>query len=77
MTLDDDVMARVKSESQARGISFRDTLNDLVRAGLVGAASGAPRRTLRIRPSPMGSKPGLNYDDVESLLEFGEGERHL
>ena len=43
------------------------------------AADVAPakprRRTLRIKPVPMGHKPGLNYDNIESLLEYGEGER--
>jgi hypothetical protein len=24
----------------------------------------------------MGHKPGLNYDSIESLLEYGEGDRH-
>ena len=36
VTLDDDVVARVKRESRSRGASFRDTLNDLLRAALVG-----------------------------------------
>jgi len=24
----------------------------------------------------MGHKPGLNFDSIESLIEYGEGERH-
>ncbi|HYZ87577.1 MAG TPA: hypothetical protein VE621_24390 [Bryobacteraceae bacterium] len=31
VTLDDDVLERVKRESRSRGASFRDTLNDLLR----------------------------------------------
>jgi hypothetical protein len=76
ITLDDDVVARVKAESRSRGASFRQTLNDLVRAGLIGAP--APnRRTLRIKPIHMGHKPGLNFDSVESMIEYGEGDQHL
>ena len=75
VTLDDDVIARVKRESQSRGVSFRDTLNDLVRVGLVSLDNQSRRRTLTIRPSHMGYKPGLNYDSIESLLEYGEGDR--
>lgn len=75
VTLDDDVVARVKRESQSRGASFRDTLNDLLRTALVGIDS-KPGRALRIKPTPMGHKPGLNYDNIESLIEYGEGERH-
>jgi hypothetical protein len=75
VTLDDDVAARVKRESQSRGASFRDTLNDLLRVALLSAGN-MPRRTLKIKPVSMGYKPGLNYDSIESLLEYGEGEQH-
>jgi hypothetical protein len=75
VTLDDDVAARVKRESQSRGASFRDTLNDLLRVALLSAGN-MPRRTLKIKPVHMGYKPGLNYDSIESLLEYGEGEQH-
>jgi plasmid stability protein len=76
VTLDDDVAARLKRESRSRGASFKDTLNDLLRAALLSADTKPRRRTLRIKPSHMGYKPGLNYDNIESLLEYGEGDRH-
>jgi len=75
VTLDDDVLERVKRESRSRGASFRDTLNDLLRTAL-SIQSRPRRRTLKIEPVPMGYRPGLNYDNVESLLEYGEGEQH-
>jgi len=76
VTLDDDVVARVKREAQYRGASFRDTLNDLLRTALGGLDNKPRRRTLKIKPTHMGHKPGLNYDSIESLLEYGEGEQH-
>lgn len=76
ITLDDDVLARVRQESELRRGSFRDTLNDLLRAALAAAAEGPRQRTLAIAPSHMGYRPGLNYDSIESLLERGEGELH-
>ncbi|HVW07321.1 MAG TPA: CopG family transcriptional regulator [Bryobacteraceae bacterium] len=75
VTLDDDVIERVKQESQSRGASFRDTLNELVRTGLLHAQD-KPVRTLKVKPWPMGLKPGLSYDNIEALLEYGEGEWH-
>ena len=65
VTLDDDVMDRVKRESRARGATFRDTLNDLVRSGLLNLGDKPRRRTIEIKPTHMGYRPGLNYDDVE------------
>jgi hypothetical protein len=76
VSLDDDVVARVKRESLSRGASFRDTLNDLLRAALLGIDYKPHRRALAILPTHMGHKPGLNYDSIESLLEYGEGDRH-
>jgi hypothetical protein len=76
VTLDDDVVARVKRESMSRGASFRDTLNDLLRMALLNAGNKPPRRSLRIEPTHLGYKPGLNYDSIKSLLEYGEGDTH-
>ena len=76
VSLDDDVVARVRRESLSRGASFRDTLNDLLRAALLGTDYKPRRRALAILPTHMGHKPGLNYDSIESLLEYGEGDRH-
>lgn len=75
ITLDEDVVERVKRESRARGASFRDTLNDLLRMAL-SLENRPQRRTLKIMPSPMGYRAGLNYDSVESLLERAEGDQH-
>ena len=76
VSLDDDVVARVKRESLSRGASFRDTLNDLLRAALLDIDYKPRRRAFAILPTHMGHKPGLNYDSIESLLEYGEGDRH-
>ena len=76
ITLDEDVVARVKRESLSRGASFRDTLNDLLRAALLGIDYQTRPRAVAILPTHMGYKPGLNYDNIEALLEYGEGDRH-
>lgn len=76
VTLDEDVMERVKQESRSRGASFRETLNDLLRAALLNRDTEPPRRAFRIKPVHMGYREGLNYDDIQSLLEYGEGEQH-
>jgi hypothetical protein len=76
ITLDDDIVDRVKRESRARGTSFRDTLNDLLRNALLNLQNEPKRRSLVIKPVQMGYKPGLNYDDVEGLLEYAEGDQH-
>jgi hypothetical protein len=76
VTLDEDVLARVKQESRTRGTSFRQTLNDLIRAGLLAGSKPPDRSKFRIRAKHMGLRPDLNYDSIESLLEQVETEQH-
>lgn len=76
ITLDDDVLERVKAESRSRGASFKDTLNDLLRLALVQKVEKRPSRKFKVRPFNMGQLPGLDYDSVESLIAHGEGKNH-
>jgi hypothetical protein len=74
VTLDDDVVDRVRQASRSRGESFRETLNNLLRLGLATLQKRAESRVFRVTPSPMGRVPARNYDKIDSLLERGEGE---
>jgi hypothetical protein len=75
VALDDDVLLGVKEISRARGISFREALNGLLRTALIEKPlhSAEP---FRVQPIDMGYRPELNYDSTEALLEYGEGPFH-
>jgi hypothetical protein len=76
VTLDEDVIERAKDFSKARGLPFRQALNDLVRAGLLAESSTRVKSRFRVEPKRMGVRPGINYDHTAGLLEIGEGDRH-
>lgn len=76
ITLDDDVLERVKAESRSRGASFKDTLNDLLRLALIQKVEKQLNHKFKVKPFNMGQLPGLDYDSVESLVAHGEGEDH-
>ena len=76
VTLDEDVLERAKDFSKSRGLPFREALNELVRAGLRAEKTTKPSRPFRVKPGHLGLRPGLSYDNIETLLEIGEGELH-
>lgn len=76
VTLDEDVMERLREVSRQRGVPFRRAINDVLRAGLIAATAPPVRREFRVRPKHMGTRPGLNYDNISALLDLAEGEGH-
>ncbi|MGH7354786.1 MAG: antitoxin [Candidatus Rokuibacteriota bacterium] len=78
VTLDSDVAAKVKAVARQRGISFKQALNQAVRAGLGGRRErpqSLPRYT-----QAMGLRPGVNLDkalQLASALEDAEIVRKL
>lgn len=73
LTLEDDVAARVKRESQRSGRSFKDVVNDLLRRGLEAKRPQRASKPFVVRARPLGVRPGLDYDNVADLLEQIEG----
>jgi hypothetical protein len=76
VTLDDDVVFRLKQESKAKSVPFRTLINDVIRRGLAASRNPAQRERFVIEPFNMGSLPGIDYNDIGGLLELGEGESH-
>ena len=74
VTLEDDVISRLKAESKERGVSFKTFINETIRAGLLAMQTTPPRKPYRIKPVNLGVKPGINYDNIGELLEQAEGE---
>jgi hypothetical protein len=70
VTLDADLIARVRELANERGISFKDALNAAIRAGLAqGGGRGRPyreqTRALRVRPGVDLTKALSLADDLE------------
>jgi hypothetical protein len=75
LTLDDDVAAKLKAETQRTGRAFRDVVNDALRRGLL-ASRPAKRATFRVRTRSLGGlRPG-RLDSIADVLEQIEGPLH-
>lgn len=78
VTIDPDLAAKLRSIARERGISFKEVLNSMLRAGL-GAQAGAAR-PYRIRARRLGLRPGIDLDKalrLASTLEDEETVRKL
>ena len=71
MTLDDDVALQLEREARETGLSFKEVVNRTLRAGL--SRRDSPQEPFVVSARPLGLRPGLSYDNIEELLEFGEG----
>ena len=76
LTLDDDVAAKLKSESRKTGRPFRETVNARLRAGLSVGQQGTLAKPFRVTPRDMGLRPGISIDKVSALLDEVEGPAH-
>lgn len=76
VTLDADVLERLKQESRKRGVSFRQTLNDSLRKALLASSASPQKREFIITPRSTGVRAELNFDDVQGLLEHLDGPGH-
>lgn len=76
--LDPDLAAKLQKMARERGISFREALNTVLRAG-IGARAGAPR-AYRVPARALGLRPGIDLDKalrIASALEDEETIRKL
>ena len=72
VTLDADLAAKLKATARQRGISFKQALNQAVRAGL--RARRKPPQPLTRYTQAMDLRPGVNLDKALQLASALEDE---
>ena len=72
VTLDADVAAKLRAVARQQGVSFKQALNQAVRAGL-GPARRSARGFTQIT-QPMALRPGVNLDKALLLATALEDE---
>ncbi len=77
LTLDDDVAAQLERLRAQRGRSFKQLVNDALRAGLLVLDAPTPRPSgPYTRPVDLGRPRLPDLDDVSDALAVAEGEDH-
>jgi hypothetical protein len=73
LTLDEDVRAKLEAEMRKSGKSFKETVNEVLRVGLTARREPKPAKPFEIYARDLGARPGLNFDNIEELLDQVEG----
>jgi hypothetical protein len=76
LTLDDDVYAKLDAEVRKSGKSYKKVVNDLLRRALLARPPVKNARAFKVRGRGLGTRPGLNYDNIGELIEQLEGPLH-
>jgi hypothetical protein len=75
LTLDEDVAALLNKEARKSGEPFKQLVNRLLRLGLT-AAKHPVRKPFVVKPWNLRPPPGVDFDNVEELIEALEGPYH-
>lgn len=74
LTLDDDVAAKLKAEARRSGLSFKETVNTMLRVGIAARRGKLPRQPFKIKPLPLEPlDANFDFDNIETLLDQVDG----
>ncbi|HXG86720.1 MAG TPA: hypothetical protein VNJ02_00175 [Vicinamibacterales bacterium] len=74
LTIDDDVAAKLEAEARRSGLSFKETVNTILRAGIAARRGKLPRARFTVHALDLEPLDrNLDFDNIEALLEQVEG----
>ena len=76
LTLDDDLVAKLKAEVRRSGKPMKDVVNEYLRRGLNARRQLSTPHPFRVRSRKLKLRDGLSYENVGELLEQLEGPSH-
>lgn len=73
LTLDEDVVAKLREEMRRRRTSFKATVNACLRRGLEAPTEEELATPFTVEARRMGLRSGLDLDDIGGLLDLLDG----
>jgi len=73
ITLDDDIKAKLQAEMRKSGRSFKETVNETLRLGLLSQQKARKLKPFKVHARDLGLKPGYSFDKPWDLIEEIEG----
>jgi hypothetical protein len=76
LTLDEDVIAKLREDMRRTGKSFKETVNENLRVALTFKTGQKPRKKFVVHARNMGKGPASSFVSASELIEFLEGPLH-
>jgi hypothetical protein len=74
LTLDDDLAAKLEAEARRSGLSFKETVNTILRIGLNARRGRLPRQPFKVKPLALDPVDrNFDFDNIEALLDQIDG----
>ena len=77
LTLDDDLAGLLKQHAQQSGVSFKEAVNRVIRAGLERVTTAKPTAPPEMPSYSLGFRPGVDLDKLNQLADELEAEAFL
>ena len=77
VTLEPDLVNKVKDLAHRRGLSFKQALNDVLRRGLAAPARATSRARYQVKPHTGGFRSGVDPGKLNQLVDQLEAEDFL
>ncbi len=74
LTLDDDVAALLRQQAATRGVSFKELVNQALRAGIAREMTPRDVEVPRTIPHSFGFRQGVDLDKLNQLADELEAE---
>jgi hypothetical protein len=75
LTIDDDLAVLLQKKAVIQGHSFKEVVNDVIRAGIASSSDVMPqRKPVIIVTRPLGLKPGYDPNKLNQLVDELETE---
>lgn len=75
LTLDNDVAAKLQELAHQKRVSFKQIVNETLKAGLVARAKPRPpQKPFRVRASHCGFRPGVDIGKLNRVVDELEAE---
>jgi hypothetical protein len=73
ITLDEDVKVKLEAAMRNSGKSFKETVNETLRLGLLSRQAARKTKPYKVRAKNLGLRPGYSFDKPWDLIEEIEG----